>query len=53
LKTSSAVTKWQNYRKKSIAKKRAPPNTLARTAFSPKRVKSMMNKYGNNWLNKL
>jgi len=53
LKTSRAATKWQNYRKKSIAKKRASPNTLARTVFSPARVRTMMNKYGNNWLNKV
>lgn len=53
LKTSRAATKWQNYRKKSIARRRVSPNTLARTAFRPKRVKSMMNTYGNNWLNKV
>jgi ankyrin repeat protein len=53
VKTSRAVTKWQNYRKKSIARKRASPNTLARTVFSPARVRTMMQKYGNNWLNKV
>jgi ankyrin repeat protein len=53
LKTSRAATKWQNYRKKSIARKRASPNTLARTVFSPARVRTMMKKYGNNWLNKV
>jgi len=52
LRTSRAVTKWQNYRKKSIARKRASPNTLARTVFSPARVRTMMKQYGNNWLNK-
>jgi hypothetical protein len=52
-KTSRAATKWQNYRKKSIARKRASPNTLARTVFSPKRVITMIKKYGNNWLNKI
>ena len=53
LKTSSAATKWQNFHKKSIARKRAPNKNLAEKVFSPKRVKSMMNKYGNNWLNKV
>ena len=53
LKTSRAVAKWQNFRKKSIARKRAPNKNLAEKVFSPKRVKSMMNKYGNNWLNKV
>ena len=53
LKTSRAATKFQNFRKKSIARRRASPNTVARTVFSPARVKSMMNKYGNNWLNKI
>ena len=53
LKTSRAVTKWQNFHKKSIARKRAPNKNLAEKVFSPKRVKSMMNKYGNNWLNKV
>jgi len=61
-KTSRAATKWlettrkrkaENYRKKSIARRRASPNTLARTVFSPARVRTMMNKYGNNWLNKV
>jgi len=53
LRTSRAATKWQNYRKKSIARKRASPNTLAREVFSPKRVRTMMKKYGNNWMNKI
>ena len=53
LKTSRAATKFQNFRKKSIARRRASPNPVARTVFSPARVKSMMNKYGNNWLNKV
>ena len=53
MKTSRAVTKWQNFHKKSIARKRAPNKNLAEKVFSPKRVKSMMNKYGNNWLNKI
>jgi len=53
LKTSRAVTKWQNFHKKSIARKRAPNKNLAEKVFSPKRVKSMMNKYGFNWLNKV
>ena len=53
LKTSRAVTKWQNFHKKSIARKRAPNKNLAEKVFSPNRVKSMMNKYGNNWLNKV
>ena len=51
--TSRAATKWQNFHKKSIARKRAPNKNLAEKVFSPKRVKSMMNKYGNNWLNKI
>jgi len=51
LKTSRAATKWQNFRKKSISRKRASPNTLARTVFNPKRVKRMTAKHGNNWLN--
>jgi ankyrin repeat protein len=53
LKTSSAAIKFQNFRKKSIARKRASPNTLARTVFSPERVKRMVNKYGINYLNKV
>ena len=53
MKTSRAAMKWQNYHKKSIAKKRASPNTLARTVFSPARVRTMINRYGNNWLNKV
>jgi len=53
LNTSIAVTKWKNYRKKSIARRRASPNTLARTVFSPARVRTMMKKYGNNWPNKV
>ena len=53
LKTSRAATKFQNFRKKSIARKRAPNKNLAEKVFSPNRVKSMMNKYGNNWLNKV
>ena len=53
LSTSRAATKFQNFRKKSIARKRAPNKNLAEKVFSPKRVKSMMNKYGNNWLNKV
>jgi len=53
LRTSRAATKWQNYRKKSIARRRASPNTLARTVFSPARVRTMMKQYGNNWLNKV
>ena len=53
VKTSRAATKFQNFRKKSIARKRAPNKNLAEKVFSPKRVKSMMNKYGNNWLNKV
>ena len=52
-KAARAATKFQNFRKKSIARRRASPNTVARTVFSPARVKSMMNKYGNNWLNKV
>ena len=53
MKTSRAVTKWQNFRKKSIARRRASPNTVARTVFSPARVRAMTAKYGNNWLNKV
>ena len=47
------ANKFQNFRKKSIASRRAPKKNLAEKVFSPKRVKSMMNKYGNNWLNKV
>ena len=53
LKTSRAVTKWQNFRKKSIARKRAPNKNLAEKVFSPARVRAMTAKYGNNWLNKV
>jgi ankyrin repeat protein len=53
LKTSQVASKFQNYRKKSIARKRASPNTLARTVFSPARVRAMMNRYGINYLNKV
>ena len=53
MRASSAAIKFQNFRKKSIARKRAPNKNLAEKVFSPKRVKSMMNKYGNNWLNKV
>jgi len=51
--TSRAVAKWQNFRKKSIARKRAPNKNLAEKVFSPKRVRAMTAKYGNNWLNKV
>jgi hypothetical protein len=51
--TSRAVTKWQNFHKKSIARKRAPNKNLAEKVFSPKRVRAMTAKYGNNWLNKV
>ena len=51
--TSRAVTKWQNFRKKSIARKRAPNKNLAEKVFSPARVRAMTAKYGNNWLNKV
>ena len=53
LSTSRAVTKWQNFHKKSIARKRAPNKNLAEKVFSPKRVRAMTAKYGNNWLNKV
>ena len=53
LKTSRAATKWQNFRKKSIARKRAPNKNLAEKVFSPARVRAMTAKYGNNWLNKV
>ena len=52
-KTSRAATKFQNFRKKSIARKRAPNKNLAEKVFSPKRVRAMTAKYGNNWLNKV
>ena len=51
--TSRAATKWQNFHKKSIARKRAPNKNLAEKVFSPKRVRAMTAKYGNNWLNKV
>ena len=51
--TSRAATKFQNFRKKSIARKRAPNKNLAEKVFSPKRVRAMTAKYGNNWLNKV
>ena len=51
--TSRAVAKWQNFRKKSIARKRAPNKNLAEKVFSPARVRAMTAKYGNNWLNKV
>ena len=53
LKTSRAVTKWQNFRKKSIASRRAPKKNLAEKVFSSKHVGAMTAKYGNNWLNKV
>jgi ankyrin repeat protein len=53
LRTSRAASKFQNYRKKSIARKRAPAKNVAEKAFSPARVRTMMKKYGNNWLNKV
>jgi ankyrin repeat protein len=53
LRTSRSTTKWQNYRKKSIARKRAPAKNVAEKVFSPARVRSMTAKYGNNWLNKI
>jgi ankyrin repeat protein len=52
-KASRAATKFQNYRKKSIARKRAPLKNVTEKVFSPARVRTMMNKYGNNWLNKI
>ena len=53
LKTSRAATKWQNFRKKSIARKRAPNKNLAEKVFSSKHVGAMTAKYGFNWLNKV
>ena len=53
MKTSRAVTKWQNFRKKSIARKRAPNKNLAEKVFSSKHVGAMTAKYGFNWLNKV
>ena len=53
LKTSRAVTKWQNFRKKSIASRRAPKKNLAEKVFSSKHVGAMTAKYGFNWLNKV
>ena len=53
LKTSRAATKWQNFRKKSIASRRAPKKNLADAVFSSKHVGAMIAKYGNNWLNKV
>ena len=53
LSTSRAAIKFQNFRKKSIARKRAPNKNLAEKVFSPKRVRAMTAKYGNNWLNKV
>ena len=53
LKTSRAVTKWQNFHKKSIARKRAPNKNLAEKVFSSKHVGAMTAKYGFNWLNKV
>ena len=53
VRASSAATKWQNFRKKSIARKRAPNKNLAEKVFSPARVRAMTAKYGNNWLNKV
>jgi len=52
LKTSRAATKWQNFRKKSIARKRAPLNTLVPAVFG-NRIPRMVNKYGINYLNKI
>ena len=53
VKTSRAASKWQNFRKKSIARKRAPNKNLAEKVFSSKHVGAMTAKYGNNWLNKV
>ena len=53
VRASSAATKWQNFRKKSIARKRAPKKNLAEKVFSSKHVGAMTAKYGFNWLNKV
>jgi ankyrin repeat protein len=53
VRTSRAATKWQNYRKKSIARKRAPAKNVAEKVFSPARVRAMINRYGINYLNKV
>jgi ankyrin repeat protein len=53
LKTSRAATKWQNFRKKSIASKRASLNALAPKVFSPNRIRKMINEHGINYLNKV
>ena len=53
VKTSRAASKWQNFRKKSIARKRAPNKNLAEKVFSSKHVGAMTAKYGFNWLNKV
>ena len=52
-KTSRAASKWQNFRKKSIASRRAPKKNLAEKVFSSKHVGAMTAKYGFNWLNKV
>jgi hypothetical protein len=52
-KTSRAATKWQNFRKKSIARKRASQNALAAKVFSPNRIRKMINEHGINYLNKI
>ena len=52
-KAARAATKFQNFRKKSIARRRASPNTVARTVFSPARVRAMTAKYGPPGLNKV
>ena len=53
MKTSRAATKWQNFRKKSIASRRAPKKNLAEAVFSSKHVGAMTAKYGINWSNKV
>ena len=52
-KAARAVAKWQNFRKKSIASRRAPKKNLAEKVFSSKHVGAMTAKYGFNWLNKV
>lgn len=40
-------------RRRQLARRAVPQNTLARTVFHPNRVKRMQAMYGPNWLNRI
>ena len=48
-----AVNKFKVQRAKSHTRRRAPNENLSKAVFSPARMRTMMNKYGMNWSNRV